>query len=273
MLLIRPFLVFIAMILFYIPNLQFLGIAILLYIYHILIRNRNLHMEKMKEVYKARGIEFPVKDSGKKNFIWLYLYIASMSILFYMTNTVTSEIISLDINQLEQFQIATWKSALIIGSFVGMWIFYTIMINRIIKDQWIMQESEINNRIVKYRFINLREGNFSMLLRILTFNLYEWFLIYMLLRETAMHYIEDGTATGVYKKHIVQSNQEIKEEQTSPYDALIDKIKDLDKEEKYSIIFYEVTNMQEKEGLEVLDKLFEEEFIDKEEYDKIKSFL
>ncbi|MGM0640119.1 MAG: hypothetical protein ACQESN_01680 [Thermotogota bacterium] len=272
MILIKPFLVFIALILFYIPNLQFIGIAMLLYIYHILIRNRNSHVEKMKEVYKANGIEFPIKDSGKKTFIWLYLYILSMSVLFYMTNTITTEVVSLDINQLEEFQLAPWKSFLVIGSFVSMWITYTFMINKIVKDQWIIQESEINNKIVRYRFINLREGNFSMLLRILTFNLYEWYLIYMLLRETAMHYIEDGTATGIYKKHIIKKKKEEIQKET-PYEGLINKIKDLDKEEKYSIVFYEVTNMNDQEANEMLNKLLKDEYINKEEYEKIKSFL
>ncbi|TGG89011.1 hypothetical protein [Geotoga petraea] len=272
MILIRPFLVFIALMLFYIPNLQFIGIAILLYIYHILTKNRNSHIEKMKEVYKANGIDFPIKDSGKKTFVWLYLYIFSLTVLFYMANTLTSEVLALDINQIEQFQVEPWESYLLIGSFVLMWVSYTFMINKIIKDQWILQESEINNNIVKYRFISLREGNFSMLLRILTFNLYEWYLIYMLLRETAMHYIEDGTATGVYKKHIEKpKKEEIKKE--SPFENLINKIKNLDKEEKYSVIFYEVTNMQAEKAEEVLKKLLEENYIDQEEYDKIKSFL
>jgi hypothetical protein len=189
-----------------------------------------------------------------------------------MTNTLTSQVVSLDINQLEQFEVETWQSFLLIGSFALMWVSYTIMINKIIKDQWILQESEVNNNIVKYRFINLREGNFSMILRILTFNLYEWFLIYMLLRETAMHYIEDGTATGIYKKHIVHPKKE-EVKKTSPFEGLINKIKDLDKEEKYSIIFYEVTNMQSEKAEEILERLLEDDYIDKEEYDKIKSFL
>lgn len=272
MILIKPFLVFIALILFYVPYLQFIGIAILMYIYHILIKNRNSHVNKMKEVYKSNGIKFPFKDNGRKIFIWLYLYIFSLIVLFYMTNTLTSQVVSLDINQLEQFEVDTWQSFLLIGSFALMWISYTTMINKIIKDQWILQESEVHNNIVKYRFIKLREGNFSMLLRILTFNLYEWFLIYMLLRETAMHYIEDGTGTGVYKKHITKPKKK-EAEKISPYEGLINKIKGLDKEEKYSIIFYEVTNMQSEKAEKILEKLVEDDYINKEEYNKIKSFL
>lgn len=278
MILIKPFFVFVALILFYIPNLQFIGVALLFYIYHILIKNRNLHIQKMREVYKLKGIDFPIKNDYKKSFIFLYLYIFSLSILFYMTNTLTSELLALDINQIDQFQVETWESFILIASFLLMWFSYAFMINKIIKDQWVLQESEINNNIVKYRFIKLREGNLSMFLRILTFNLYEWFLIYILLRETTMHYIEDGTATGLYKKNLIKPKKEETDEiekvkETNHFEELLKKIKDLDKEEKYSIIFYEVTNMEPKEAEEILDKLLKENYIDKEEYDKISSFL
>lgn len=285
MLLLRPFMVFIAMILFYIPPLQFIGIALLFFIYHVLIKNRNEHIKKMKEVYKVNNWKFPLEKEGNP-FLWLFVYIGSLIVLFYFSTEVTNEVMALSLEELSLYNIEKWKSFLIIFSFFTMWVSYTFMINRIIKDQWKLQESELNHNIVNNRIIILREGGIVMLFRVLTLNFYEWFVLFSLLRETALHYFEDGTATGNYEnlisdkikiKDVAKKESHETDIQENSVENIYERIKKdisfLNDNEKYSKIFYEVTSLSNEKAKELLYLLFKDNWISKEEYDKINNFI
>jgi hypothetical protein len=159
------------------------------------------------------------------------------------------------------------------------------MINRIDKDQWQLQESEISNKIVKNRFIKLRDGNVAMLLRIVTLDIYQWFLLFFLLRETTIHYFEDGTATGRYLELIKKDEKETQNEsstndtaekpaQEDLYEKITNQIKNVGKDERYSTIFSHVTSISDKKKAEeILEKLLEDGYIEEEEYKKLQQFL
>lgn len=283
MILLRPLVIFITFILSYIPILQFIGLALLFFIYHILIRNRNFHIKKMKEVYSSNNLDFPnIKE--KSPLIWLFVYIASFLIINIFYLYLSQQISTLSFEELESFVLPNWQIYLFLGSFIMSWISYATIINRIDKDQWQLQESEITHKIVKNRFIKLRDGNVAMFLRIITLDIYQWFLLFFLLKETTIHYFEDGTATGRYTQLIKiqkvegtdQNSQEKFEnkEEENLQQKLIEKIKNTEENERYSIIFSELTSLNDKQkAKEVLDELYEKNYIKREQYEKLLEFL
>lgn len=283
MILLRPLVIFITFILSYIPILQFIGLALLFFIYHVLIRNRNFHIKKMKEVYSSNNLDFPnIKE--KSPLIWLFVYIASFLIINIFYLYLSQQISTLSFEELESFILPNWQIYLFLGSFIISWISYATIINRIDKDQWQLQESEITHKIVKNRFIKLRDGNVAMFLRIITLDIYQWFLLFFLLRETTIHYFEDGTATGRYTQLIKtqkvektdQNSQEKFEnkEEENLQQKLIEKIKNTEENERYSIIFSELTSLEDKQkAKEVLDELYEKNYIKREQYEKLLEFL
>ncbi|POZ87944.1 hypothetical protein [Petrotoga sibirica] len=284
MILLRPFIIFITFVLSYIPVLQFVGLALLFFIYHVLIRNRNLHIERMKKVYQSNNLSFPdIKE--KSPIIWFALYIVSFLVLNVFYLYLIQQVGSLTFEEMQTFALPSWQIYLFLGSFLLSWISYASMINRIDRDQWQLQESEISNKIVKNRFIKLREGNVVMLLRIITLDIYQWFLLFFLIRETTIHYFEDGTATGRYLQLIKKDEKETqnetstdvtaaKPEQEDPYEKIINQIKNMGKDERYSTIFSHVTSISDKKKAEeILEKLLEDGYIKEEEYKKLQQFL
>ncbi|RLL87032.1 hypothetical protein CN13_09665 [Petrotoga sp. HKA.pet.4.5] len=284
MILLRPFIIFITFVLSYIPVLQFVGLALLFFIYHVLIRNRNLHIERMKKVYQSNNLSFPdIKE--KSPIIWFALYIVSFLVLNVFYLYLIQQVGSLTLEEIQTFTLPSWQIYLLLGSFILSWISYASMINRIDRDQWQLQESEISNKIVKNRFIKLREGNVVMLLRIITLDIYQWFLLFFLIRETTIHYFEDGTATGRYLQLIKKDEKETqsdtstdvtaaKPEQEDPYEKIINQIKNMGKDERYSTIFSHVTSISDKKKAEeILEKLLEDGYIKEEEYKKLQQFL
>ncbi|MBL5981273.1 hypothetical protein NAAC61_03910 [Petrotoga sp. 8T1HF07.NaAc.6.1] len=284
MILLRPFIIFITFVLSYIPVLQFVGVALLFFIYHVLIRNRNLHIERMKKVYETNNLSFP--DLKEKNpIIWLVLYMVSFLVLNVFYLYLIQQVGSLTFEEMQTFTLPSWQIYLFLGSFLLSWISYASLINRIDKDQWQLQESEISNKIVKNRFIKLRDGNVVMLLRIVTLDVYQWFLLFFLIRETTIHYFEDGTATGRYLELIKREEKESQNDtltdgiaekptQEDPYEKIINQIKNMGKDERYSTIFSHVTSIPDKKKAEeILEKLLEDGYIKEEEYKKLQQFL
>ncbi|BBE30552.1 hypothetical protein OSSY52_06930 [Tepiditoga spiralis] len=278
MILLKPFIILIALIFWYIPYLQFIGMAIILFVYHTLIKNRNEHIKKMKEIYNANNWDFPIKNI-KMSYIPFILYIISALVIAFLSIDMTNQLI--DINPSEYSKIVEtyplWKSITFIISLTVTWISYVFMINGIVKDQWHMQESELHNKIIKSRFIRLREGNVAMIFRIITLNFYEWLLLFNLIRETDMCYIANGTASGDYTKYVQIPKEEIKEDINTLIDNLYIKITNeiekLNEDEKYSKIFSEVTALKKETAKKILQRLFDEEKINKEDYDRIKTFI
>ncbi|KUK14786.1 MAG: Uncharacterized protein XD53_1790 [Petrotoga mobilis] len=284
MILLRPFIIFITFVLSYIPVLQFIGLALLFFIYHVLIRNRNLHIERMKKVYETNNLSFPnLKESSPT--IWFVLYMVSFLVLNVFYLYLVQQVGSLTFEEMQTFTLPSWQIYLFLGSFLLSWISYASLINRIDKDQWQLQESEISNKIVKNRFIKLRDGNVAMLLRIVTLDIYQWFLLFFLLRETTIHYFEDGTATGRYLELIKKDDQETQNEsstndtaekpaQEDLYEKITHQIKNIGKDERYSTIFSHVTSISDKKKAEeILEKLLEDGYIEEEEYKKLQQFL
>lgn len=287
MIIIRPILILVGFVLYYIPILQFVGIALLFFSYHILIKNRKTHIERMKKVYESNNWNFPEID--KKNpFLWFISYIISIAIMSIFYTVIIEQIASLSLEELQNFVLPSWQLYLILGAFVLSWISYSNMINRIIKDQWQLQESELQHQIVKNRFIKLRDGNVAMLFRIITLDIYEWFLLFFMVRETTMHYFEDGSImekpivnTEVSKNHISQQENDsdenskvMEDEEEKIYDLIVKKIKNVTEEEKYSAVFSEITSIIDKDKAQrVLKKLLDNNYITQSEYEKIKSFL
>lgn len=284
MILLRPFIIFITFVLSYIPVLQFVGLALLFFIYHVLIRNRNLHIERMKKVYQSNNLNFP--DIKEKNpIIWFVLYMISFLVLNIFYLYLIQQVGSLTLEEIPTFTLPSWQIYLFLGSFLLSWISYASMINRIDRDQWQLQESEISNKIVKNRFIKLRDGNVVMLLRIVTLDVYQWFLLFFLIRETTIHYFEDGTATGRYLELIKKDEKQTQNEtstknttekstQEDPYEKIINQIKNMGEDERYSTIFSHVTSIPDKKKAEeILEKLLEDGYIKEEEYKKLQQFL
>lgn len=301
MIIIRPLLLFLGFIFQYIPFLQFFGVAILFFTYFALIRNRNTHIKIMKQVYEANNWQFPDIKEEVANF-WFAMYIISIIVMSLFYSFLAKKLINIPFEEWQSISIPNWYFYVFFGFFILSWVSYATMINRIVKDQWQLQESEISHNIVKNRFIKLRNGNTAMLLRIITLDIYEWLLLFFLIRETNMHYIEDGTATGKFaipvssgdlKKTDIEPIQDIKvkEKTLEPaktkalkerkeenldeiYNELIKKIKGMDDKEKYSTIFADVTIIKNKEiSKQILNKLLEEGYITKEEFNKLMEFI
>lgn len=275
MLLLRPILVFVGMVFSYIPYLQFVGLAIVMFIYHTLIKNRNEHIQRMETVYKANNWDFPLKKDNS-GFLWFILYIISMGTIMVLSNMIMPQVLELSTQELESFVLPQWQVYTFIGCGFMVLISYVLMINRIVKDQWILQESEIRYGVVKDRIINYRDGTFAIILRIVTFNFYEWYLLYVLLRETAYHYFEDGTASDKYTQAI-KSNQPIDTQIIDPpedsYDLLLKELSTIGDEERFSIIFRKVTAMEKEKALLILNRLLQEKRITQKEYSRIEEFI
>jgi len=284
MILLRPFIIFITFVLSYIPVLHFVGLALLFFIYHVLIRNRNLHIERMKKVYQSNNLSFPdIKE--KSPIIWFALYIVSFLVLNVFYLYLIQQVGSLTLEEIQTFALPSWQIYLFLGSFLLSWISYASMINRIDRDQWQLQESEISNKIVKNRFIKLRDGNVVMLLRIITLDVYQWFLLFFLIRETTIHYFEDGTATGRYLELIKKDEKETQNDastsgaaekpaQENLYEKITNQIKNMGEDERYSTIFSHVTSLSNrKKAEEILEKLLKDGYIKEEEYKKLQQFL
>jgi len=232
----------------------------------------------MKKVYETNNLSFP--DLKEKNpIIWLVLYMFSFLVLNVFYLYLIQQVGSLTLEEIQTFTLPSWQIYLFLGSFILSWISYASLINRIDKDQWQLQESEISNKIVKNRFIKLRDGNVAMLLRIVTLDIYQWFLLFFLLRETTIHYLEDGTATGRYLELIKKDEKETQNETSTndaedPYEKIINHIKNVGKDERYSTIFSHVTSIPDKnKAEEILEKLLEDGYIEEEEYKKLQQFL
>jgi hypothetical protein len=255
----------------------------------------------MKQVYEANNWQFPDIKEEVANF-WFAIYIISIIVMSLFYSFLAQKLINIPFEEWQSISIPNWYFYVFFGVFILSWVSYATMINRIVKDQWQLQESEISHNIVKNRFIKLRNGNTAMLLRIVTLDIYEWLLLFFLIRETTMHYIEDGTATGkfaipvpagdfnkkdtepaqninVKERNIDQvktkSPKEKKEENLDEiYNELIKKIKGMEDKEKYSTIFAEVTILKNKEiAKQILDKLLAEKYISQEEFDKLIDFI
>lgn len=205
MIIVRPFLLLLGFIFQYIPFLQFLGVIILFFTYYALIRNRNTHIKIMKQVYEANNWQFPDIKEEVANF-WFIMYIISIVVISLFYSLLARELINIPFEEWQTISIPNWYFYVFFGFFVLSWVSYATMINRIVKDQWQLQESEISHNLVKNRFIKLRNGNTAMLLRIITLDIYEWLLLFFLIRETTMHYIEDGTASGKYPIPVPSGN-------------------------------------------------------------------
>lgn len=296
MVLLKPFVVLIALFLFYIPPLRFLGLGLIFFIYHVLIKNRAVHINYMKKIYKEKNLKFPELKKDRI-FLWFILYVISFSIWSMTLYTIANEMYLLNMdNVIEQmdFIIPVWQRYLVIISFIAMWITYANLINKLIKDQWILQESEYNNNLIKNRPIKLRDGHMVMLLRFISFNFYEWYLLFILLKEIGIHYLEDKSAYSGMKliynnrnqKENYKENNDVKQENIIKreenlnkinselsYQEMIDLIKNIDENEKFSIIFSKVTKLKKDKAINLLDKLESKGYISEDEKNKIISFF
>jgi len=288
MLLLRPLVLFIAVIFFYMPNLEFIGIGLLLFIYHIILKNRNEYVERVKKLFSDKNIEFP-ENIKKTSFIPLIIYIFSLSAMFLISFYIYG--LAGDMESIAQLEIPEWIIIAVFASSVAAWASYVYLINKIVRDQVIIQEKLYEKGFIKTKIIKYRNGNLVMIMRLLTFNLYEWLLIYSVLRETAYHYIESGVVQNKISEpknpepqkteeiisELHEKEEEYKAEKETAfeiiYNSIISDVVKTEISERYSFIFSKVTKLDRNIGKKILDKMLNEKIINKEDYDRINNFI
>lgn len=277
MILLKPFIILLALFMLYFPYVRFIGIGILMFVYHTLIKNRNIHVSKMKKIYDSKGLKIPVKE--KVSYIPFFLYIIFTVACAYIMFDITAQIDpTATSKEIEAFILAypKWKSQLMFFSFIGLWISFVYTINRIIKDLAKMQGSQIENNLLKGVFIRHRDGNLIMILRIVTLNLYSFVLLISLLRETALLFLASGTINDSYKSLIITKEEKKKDKEdivSLVYNKIVNEIKGLSGDDIYSKVFYEVTKLQKQTAKDILKKLLDNNVIDNDDFSKINDFI
>ncbi|GAB6189452.1 hypothetical protein JCM30566_11910 [Marinitoga arctica] len=282
MIFLNPLIVIIGMIIYIIPYLWPVSFAITMFVYHVLLKNRDEHIRRLKYTLENKNIDLSIFDKIKEgnSLKILFSYIVSFAGFYIIFMRISNQIENIysKISSIEELQtletpLSTFDTLLFFFFLFLIWFTYTLLINRIIKDQFYLQNIEIQQNIIESPILKYRDSNFVMFLRLITFNLYEWFLLISLIRETNTLYLTDGT----YKiESKTQKNNLIKtdEIQEKGFGFKIMKPDEFDsKEEFLSYLYAELSKLDSINRIKKINELLEKHIITKDEVEKIRKFF
>ncbi|SHE89112.1 hypothetical protein SAMN02745164_01353 [Marinitoga hydrogenitolerans DSM 16785] len=280
MIFLNPFIVIIGMIIYIIPYLWPLSFAITMFIYHILLKNRDEHIKRLKKLFKAKNIELialeQIKEGNSLKILFGYLIsFAGFSIIFIkISNQLEkfyNQISSVEELQNLEYVLPGFDTFLFFLFLFFIWFTYTKLINKIIKDQFYIQNVEIQKNLIDKPILKYRDSNFVMFLRIITFNLYEWFLLISLIKETNSLYIADGT----YK--ILEENNKnediINNKKVDTHSMNLDPKNFNSKDEFLSYVYLELSKLDTVSRIKKMEELLQKNILTKEEIEKIKKMF
>ncbi|KLO24932.1 MULTISPECIES: hypothetical protein [unclassified Marinitoga] len=274
MILLNPLIVLVGMIMYIIPYLWPLSFAITMFVYHILLKNRDEHIKRIKILFKTEDLEFfNLKQNNSLKILFGYIIsFSGFTIIFIKISNQLERFYS-NISSVEElknieFVLPTFDTFLFFLFLFFIWFTYIKLINRIIKDQFYLQNIEIQKNLIKEPILKYRDANFIMFLRLITFNLYEWFLLISLLKETNSLYKADGT----YEINLEKMKKEIKQDVSDPFENI--KQENFNsKEEFLSYLYSEISKLNVQNRLKILEKLLEKNILSKEDAEKIKKLF
>ncbi|KAF2956516.1 hypothetical protein [Marinitoga sp. 38H-ov] len=278
MVILNPLIVIIGMIIYLIPYLWPVSFAITMFVYHILLKNRDEHIKRLKKIFETKGIKnydfgkIKEKDSLKVLFGYIISFLGFTLIFLKLSNQIEkiySQITSLEELQNLEYSLPQFDTFLFILFLFFLWVTYINLLNKIIKDQFFIQNMEIINNVIDKPVIKYRDSNFIMFLRIITFNLYEWFLLISLIRETNTLYIKDGTYNIKTEEHLEEKN----------IDNNIDNNEELvennfeTREEYLSYLYSVLSQLNSVKRIKKMEELVSNNKISEEEAEKLKKMF
>ncbi|WGS64534.1 hypothetical protein [Marinitoga aeolica] len=282
MVFLNPFIVIIGMIMYIIPYLWPLSFAITMFVYHILLKNRDEHIKRLKILFKLKNIDlsllnkFKEENSLKILFGYLISFTGFSLIFIKISNQlekVYNKISSIEELQNLEYSLPKFDSFLFFLFLFFIWFTYTRLINKIIKDQFYIQNIEIQKNLIDKPILKYRDSNFVMFLRIITFNLYEWFLLISLIKETTSLYIADETYKNIEEITIKDKYEKTQEEQKETFFELITPDKFNTKEEFLSYVYSELSKLDTVTRLKKMDEMLQKKLLTKEDIEKIKKLF
>ncbi|OQY10263.1 MAG: hypothetical protein B6I29_01895 [Marinitoga sp. 4572_148] len=282
MVFLNPLVVIIGMIIYIIPYLWPVSFAITMFVYHILLKNRDEHLKRLEIIFKSKKIDIKTIEKIKKDnsLKVLFGYVVSFTgfyiIFIKLSNkieTIYSQISSIEDLQNFENSLPASDTFLFFLFLFLVWFTYTRLISRIIKDQFFIQNIEIQQHIIDSSVLKYRDANFVMFLRIITFNLYEWFLLISLIRETNTLYITDGTYKIENENQKQNYNvEELAEKRESDFEIL-NPDEFASKEEFLSYLYAQLSKLDGVNRIKRINELLEKNVITKEDVEKIKKLL
>lgn len=281
MVFLNPFIIFLGMILYIIPYMWPLSFAITMFVYHILLKNRDEHIKRLKLLFKQKNIEtvslekYEIGNSIKVLISYLISFFGFSLIFIKISNQlekIYSKISSIEDLQNLEYTIPKFDLFLFFIFLFFIWFTYVKLINKIIKDQFYIQNIEIQKGVIEKPTLKYRDPNFVLFLRIITFNLYEWFLLMSLIRETNNFYILDET----YKiEKEIKNDNDTKEEKNIEED--ISKIFNPEnfnsKDELLSYVYSKLSKLDTVNRAKKMDELLQKNILTKEDIEKIKKMF
>ncbi|WP_129408200.1 hypothetical protein [Marinitoga lauensis] len=280
MVFLNPFIVIIGMIMYIIPYLWPLSFAITMFIYHILLKNRDEHIKRLKALFKLKDIDlsplskFKEENSLKMLFGYLISFTGFSLIFIKISNQlekVYSQISSIEELQNLEYALPKFDSFLFFLFLFFIWFTYTRLINKIIKDQFYVQNIEIQKNLIDKPILKYRDSNFVMFLRIITFNLYEWFLLISLIKETNSLYIADKTYKNIEEATTKEKYEKMQKKETFFELPAPDKFNT--KEEFLSYVYSELSKLDTVTRLKKIDEMLQKKLLTKEDVEKIKKLF
>jgi hypothetical protein len=281
MIILNPLIVIVGMIIYIIPYLWPVSFAITMFVYHILLKNRDEHIKRLKILFERKGIKNydfgKIKEGNSLKILFGYIIsFLGFTLVFLKLSNQIEEIYS-QINTLEDLQnleytLPQFDVFLFILFLFFLWFTYINLISRIVKDQFFIQNIEIINNIIDKPVIKYRDSNFVMFLRIITFNLYEWFLLISLIRETNTLYIKDGTFN-------IKSKNEEKNKEKIVENVEENNVKELNSEEfetrdEYLSYLYSIlSQLNNVDRTKKMEELLSKNMISEEEAEKLKKMF
>jgi hypothetical protein len=281
MVFLNPFIIFLGMVLYIIPYMWPLSFAITMFVYHILLKNRDEHIKRLKILFKQKNIEtvslekFEMGNSIKVLISYLISFSGFSLIFIKISNQlekIYSKISSVEDLQNLEYTIPKFDLFLFFIFLFFIWFTYVKLINKIIKDQFYIQNIEIQKGIIEKPTLKYRDSNFVLFLRIITFNLYEWFLLMSLIRETNNFYILDGT----YKiKKDIKSEIDIEEEKNIEEDIfeILNPKNFNSKDELLSYVYSELSKLDTVNRIKKMNELLQKNILTKDDIEKIKKMF
>ncbi|AEX85091.1 hypothetical protein XO10_03315 [Marinitoga sp. 1135] len=284
MILLNPMIVFLGMIMYIIPYLWPLSFAITMFIYHILLKNRDVHVKRIKAYFKNSNIDNEdikrIKTNNSISYLIAYLlsYLGFTLIFIKISNRFEKLYASVhNIEELKNIDVYIPDSEifLFVLFLLLLWLTYIKIINRLIRDQFILQNFEIQHNLIDKAPLKYRDANAVVILRIVTFNLYEWFLLLSLIKETNTLYILSETykKESFENKTIEDNNYEKTTGKKEDIVSEIKKIKFENKNELLSYIFSKISKLDITEKFKILSELKNQDIIDDEDIKKIKKLF
>jgi len=281
MIILNPLIVIVGMIIYIIPYLWPVSFAITMFVYHILLKNRDEHIKRLKILFERKSIKNydfgKIKEENSLKILFGYIIsFLGFTLVFLKLSNQIEEIYS-QINTLEDLQnleytLPQFDVFLFILFLFFLWFTYINLISRIVKDQFFIQNIEIINNIIDKPVIKYRDSNFVMFLRIITFNLYEWFLLISLIRETNTLYIKDGTFN-------IKSKNEEKNKEKIVENVEENNVKELNSEEfetrdEYLSYLYSIlSQLNNVDRTKKMEELLSKNMISEEEAEKLKKMF